>query len=65
MGYEFLGERITIPSALVPGINNDQSLNCQTSVGGIYSDNFFKFIVTISFTFYKISIFFYANEACI
>ena len=26
MGYEFLGEKIVIPSASVPGINNDQSL---------------------------------------
>ena len=26
MGYEFLAEKIAIPSAPVPGINNDQSL---------------------------------------
>ena len=26
MGYEFFGEKIIFPSALVPGINNDQSL---------------------------------------
>ena len=27
MGYEFFEEKIIFPSALVPGINNDQSLN--------------------------------------
>ena len=27
MGYEFFGEKIIFPSAPVPGINNDQSLN--------------------------------------
>ena len=27
MGYEFFGEKIIVPSAPVPGINNDQSLN--------------------------------------
>ena len=27
MGYEFFGEIIIFPSAPVPGINNDQSLN--------------------------------------
>ena len=27
MGYEFFGEKIIFPFALVPGINNDQSLN--------------------------------------
>ena len=26
MGYEFFGEKITFPSAPVPGINSDQSL---------------------------------------
>ena len=26
MGYEFFGEKLIFPSALVPGINNDQSL---------------------------------------
>ena len=26
MGYEFFGEKIIFPSALVPGINNDQFL---------------------------------------
>ena len=26
MGYEFFEEKIIFPSALVPGINNDQSL---------------------------------------
>ena len=26
MGYELLGEKIAIPSALVPGINDDKSL---------------------------------------
>ena len=26
MGYEFFGEKIIFPSALVPGIDNDQSL---------------------------------------
>ena len=27
MGYEFFEEKIIFPSALVPGINNDQSLS--------------------------------------
>ena len=27
MGYEFFEEKIIFPSAPVPGINNDQSLN--------------------------------------
>ena len=29
MGYEFFEEKIIFPSALVPGINNDQSLSSQ------------------------------------
>ena len=31
MGYEFFGEKIIFPSALVPGNNNDQSLTINTS----------------------------------
>ena len=27
MGHEFFGEKITFPSTLVPGIDNDQSLS--------------------------------------
>ena len=38
MGCEFFGGKIIFPSALVPGINNDQSLNCKISlIGSIFS----------------------------
>ena len=35
MGYEFFEEKIIFPSAPVPGINNDQSLNREMSLPSV------------------------------
>ena len=43
MGYEFFGEKITFPSAPVPGINNDQSLK-QTLRAGWYEQADINFL---------------------